>query len=131
MATDYYELAALADQLFAISGDDDERLAGTLDDLDPEMRRELLASDLLNAYQVFFYHFRERPEDLVEDRLLLHAASDLTGGIVIDDFDIYEVIFSVQDGTPVITVTDGEEEIARFTGRSAWRDLRGSLDEGF
>ncbi|MDN7024466.1 hypothetical protein FGU65_06115 [Methanoculleus sp. FWC-SCC1] len=130
MATDYYELAALADQLFAISSDDDEKLAGTLDDLDPEVRRELLASDLLNAYQVFFYFFRERPGDLVEDRLLLHAASDLATGVVIDEFDIYEVILSVQDGAPVITVTDGEEELARFTGRSALRDLERFLDDG-
>ena len=36
---DYIELAGLADKLFEISDDDDERLAEVLDTLDGEIRR--------------------------------------------------------------------------------------------
>ncbi|RXE56190.1 hypothetical protein ABH15_08555 [Methanoculleus taiwanensis] len=127
MTTDYYDLAALADNLFAVSDDDEEKLAGLLDELDAGVRRELLSSDLLNAYQVFYYYFRETPDELVQDRLLLHAASDLRRGLLIEEYDIYEVILAVEDDRPVIVVTDGDEETARFSGRSAYRDVMAYL----
>ncbi len=130
MTTDYYELAALADSLFTISDEDEEKLAGLLDELDPGVRRELLSSDLLNAYQVFYYYFRETPDELVQDRLLLHAASDLGGGLLIEEYDIYEVILAVKDELPVIVVTDGDEETARFSGRSAYREMMAYLSTG-
>ncbi|HNT08245.1 hypothetical protein, partial [Methanoculleus sp.] len=84
---DYMDLADIAERLFEASDDDDERLAGRLDTLDEETRRALLASDLLNAYQVFYFWFRETPDDLAMERLQLHAASDLARGIVIDEID--------------------------------------------
>ena len=49
------------------------------DALDPALRNELLVSDLLNAYQAFYYFFRILPDDLVCERLELEPASSLTG----------------------------------------------------
>ncbi len=126
---DYMELAELADRLFEASDDDDELLARMLDTLDEETRGALLSSDLLNAYQVFYYHFRETPDELTKERLQLHAASDLARGVVIDEVDIYEVIFSLEDGEPVVIITDGENTLARFEGNQAYGETLRYLDE--
>ena len=128
---DYAELADLADGLFEASDDDDELLAGMLDNLDGETRGALLASDLLNAYQVFYYYFRETPDDLAVERLQLRAASELARGVVIDEIDIYDVIFSLEDGEPVLTLTDGEETLARFCGPEAYGQMIRLLEESF
>jgi len=126
---DYKELADLAERLFEASDDDDERLAERLDTLDGETRGALLASDLLNAYQVFYYCFRETPDDLAVERLQLHAASDLARGIVIDEIDIYDLVFSVKGGNPVLVLTDGENTLARFEGERAYGEILEYLDE--
>lgn len=127
----YAELADLADGLFEASNDDDELLAERLDTLDGETRGALLSSDFLNAYQVFYYYFRETPDDLILERLQLHAASDLARGIVIEEFDIYEVVFGVEDGRPFLILTDGETTLARFEGERAYAELVRYLDESF
>ncbi|KDE55530.1 hypothetical protein [Methanoculleus sp. MH98A] len=127
--TDYVELAELADSLFEASDDDDELLAKILDTLDEETRRALLSSDLLNAYQVFYYYFRETPDELTMERLQLHAASDLARGLVIDEVDLYEVIFSMEDGEPVVILTDGENTLARFSGPEAYAKIALYMEE--
>jgi hypothetical protein len=58
----YEELAALADHLFEACEDDVNCLTRRIAALDPASRNELLVSDLLNAYQVFFYFFRTQPD---------------------------------------------------------------------
>jgi hypothetical protein len=125
----YAELADLAEELFEASGDDDERLAERLDALDAETREALLASDLLNAYQAFYYYFRETPDELTMERMQLHAASDLARGVIIDEFDIYEVVFGVKDAKPVLILTDGENALARFEGEGAYAEMARYLDE--
>lgn len=125
----YAELADLADDLFEASGDDDELLAERLDTLDGETRAALLSSDFLNAYQVFYYFFRETPDELVMERLQLHAASDLARGVVIDEVDIYDLIFSLDDGEPVLLLTDGDTALARFRGPGAYAEMVRYLDE--
>ncbi|NLM29452.1 MAG: hypothetical protein GX216_03330 [Methanomicrobiales archaeon] len=128
---DYDELADIADRLFEESDDDDELLADALDTLDEETRDALLRSDLLNAYQVFYYYFRERPSRMAMERLQLSAASDLAHGIIIDEIDIYEVVFYQKESDPGILLTDGEAVQARFSGRGAYREMTGYLDEWF
>ncbi len=127
--TDYVDLAELAEQLFEASDDDDELLAKMLDTLDEETCGALLASDILNAYQVFYYFFRKTPGDLAMERLQLCAASDLSQGIVIGEFDIYDVIFIHKDGMPGIVVTDGENVLARFEGEQAYEETVRFLGE--
>jgi len=126
---DYTELAELADTLFEASDDDDELLAEMLDTLDAETLNALISSDLLNAYQVFYYFFRETPDDLARERLQLHAASDLARGIVINEVDIYEAVFLVEKGEPVLILTDGDTTLARFAGPEAYERIGIYIDE--
>ena len=81
---DPVELAELADRILAIAGENLKVLAEVLDTLDAEARDELLSSDLLNALQSFYYHFREMPTLLGEDRLMLYPAAAALDGIVFE-----------------------------------------------
>jgi hypothetical protein len=120
--TDYYDLAELADRLFAISEEDTSELVELLDALDAEVRDELLTSDLLNAYQIFYYYFREVPTDLGEERLILQPGTQTSAGVLVEDHDLLELIFVVKEGTPYIMVSDGEALIATFRGPTAYRE---------
>jgi hypothetical protein len=63
------------------------------------------------------------------ERLQLHAASDLARGIVIDEVDIYDLVFSLIDGTPALVITDGENTLARFEGERAYEETLEYLEE--
>ena len=54
------------------------------------VRNELLVSDLLNAWQVFYYFFRTVPDELVRERLELEPASSLVLGVAIDEIDLLD-----------------------------------------
>ncbi len=127
--TPYRELAKIAESLFQASGDDEERLASYLDSTSPELRRELFGSDLLNAYQVFFYYFRESPDDLEKERMILTPASVLAKGMVLREVDYLVVIFSMDADEPVITVADDEQVLANYRGKTAYRDAMQFIDE--
>jgi hypothetical protein len=119
MMTDYEQLAALADRILEEAEEDDAHLAGILDGIDDDVRRELLTSDLLNAYQAYYYYFREFPGDLPAERLMLAPASETLRGVLLDEVDIFELVFGVDAEGPVIVVTDGETEYGRFRGKGA------------
>jgi len=127
----YRDLAKIADRLFIQSDDDEERLATALDSAPGEVRQELLASDLLNAYQVFFYHFREVPDELAKERLLLLPASALIRGIVLFEIDYVEVVFQVEKGIPVITLLDEGQVIANYHGKDAYRSAMQFIDNSY
>jgi hypothetical protein len=116
----YPELVARADHLFEECEDDVSCLASRMDSLDPEMRYELLVSDLLNSYQVFYYYFRTFPDELVSERLELEPASSLLKGVKIDEIDLLELIFTVKNYEPVIIVSDGENALVTFKGKTAY-----------
>ena len=118
----YRELAAIADRLFEENEDDEEKLSRGLDAVDPVIRDELLVSDLLNAYQTFYYFFRTIPDELIKERLGLEPASALLRGIKIDELDLLEIIFSVHDKKAQIAVSDGEKVLKTFRGRTAYAD---------
>jgi len=118
--TDYYELAELADKILALADENYEYLCEVLDDLDEELRNEMLNSDFLNAYQVFYFFFRQKPEEIVEDRLLLASASELKKGLKIDDYSLLEINFRVEENEGIITVSDGDRELKKFYGKSAY-----------
>jgi hypothetical protein len=117
----YRDLAELADLLFARSGDDEERFAGQLDTVDPATRQELISSDLLNAYQVFFYFFREEPGDLEKELMMLQPASALVEGIRLRETDFLEMHFRVEGDTPVMTVSESGKVLVNYRGRDAYR----------
>ncbi|NYT07684.1 MAG: hypothetical protein GKC05_05460 [Methanomicrobiales archaeon] len=120
----YAVLIRIADAILETGEDDPDALAGSLDRLEPWIREELFASDLLNAFQVFYYFFREDPGDLETDRLMLQPASALSTGVVVAEREFYEILFRVENGYAVISVTDGESILASFTGEDAyWKAL--------
>jgi hypothetical protein len=118
------ELAVLADRVLQIAGEDEARLAGVLESLDPDARAALLDSDLLNALQLFYYHFRTLPDPLAQDRLLLHPAQDAREGIHIEGDDDVDIWFLVRDGIPVMEVREADEILAAFEGKDAYRRVR-------
>jgi len=118
----YSKLIAIADDLFVSCDDDTQCLSRRIEALDPATRNELLVSDLLNAYQVFYYFFRICPEELVRERLELEPASSLITGVKIDEIELLELIFLIKDLKPVIIVSDGEESLCTFTGKTAYAD---------
>ena len=125
----FSELGRIADRILEKGEDRPEVLARELDDLPPSIRIELLASDLLNAYQVFYFFFRQDPGDLERDRLILQPASALATGVMLTEIDLFEVIFSVEDDTPVFSVGDGEKVIARFRGPDSYQKAFAFIDE--
>jgi hypothetical protein len=118
----FRELAAIADKLFEENEDNEEMLSRGLEALDPDIRNELLVSDLLNAYQTFYYFFRTIPDELIKERLELEPASALVRGIKIDEVDLLDIIFSVHDNKARVVVGDGEKVLKAFTGRTAYAD---------
>lgn len=120
--TDNIELAELADQILEIADEDYDRLSSIIEDLDEEVRNEILVSDFLHAYQVFYYYFRMEPSEIVIDRLMLEPASSLENGVFIEDFDIFELWFIIEDNKGVIYVSDGEKIRKKFSGRRAYTE---------
>ena len=118
----YHTLVDLADQLFEECEDDVICLSRKIDALDPDLRNELLVSDLMNAYQVFYYFFRTMPDELVGERLELEPASSLDRGVKIDEIELLDLVFSVKSHEPVIIVSDGEKPLVTFKGKTAYAD---------
>ncbi|NYT16627.1 MAG: hypothetical protein GKC06_01280 [Methanomicrobiales archaeon] len=125
----YSVLIRIADNILEAGEDDPDALAAGLERLDPVIREELLASDLLNAFQVFYYFFREDPGDLETDRLILQPASALLTGVVVTGREFYEVIFRIEKGSPVILVSDGDSVLAGFHEKDAYRQALRFIDE--
>jgi hypothetical protein len=127
----YRDLAKIADRLFKQSDDNEEELATALDSVEPEVRQELLASDLLNAYQVFYYYFREFPGELAKERLLLLPASSLSHKVILAEIDYVEVEFQVEHGEPVITLLDEGQAIANYRGKDAYHNAMQFIDDSY
>jgi hypothetical protein len=126
---DPVELAELADRILAIAGENLKTLAEVLDTLDPEARGELLRSDLLNALQSFYYHFREIPTILAQERLTLQPAAAALEGIPFEEEKGVELVFRVEKGGPVIEATELGELLVKFEGSSAYRGARRYLED--
>ncbi len=118
----YYELAEIADQILDECGEDVALLSTRLDGLSGPVRDDLLVSDLLNAFQVFYYFFKDTPGDFPMERLMLSPASALLDGLLVDETELLEIIFAIVDYRPVIVVSDGEHAVATFLGEDAYKD---------
>ena len=120
----YSRLVAIADKLLENADDDIYNLALSMDALEQPVRDELLVSDLLNAYQVFYYFFRIEPDILVQERLDLEPASSLINGLKIEETDLLEMFFGIRNTMPVIVINDGDKVVATFSGKSAYEQGR-------
>jgi len=120
----YSRLVAIADKLLEDADDDLIRLVRDIDALEQPVRDELLVSDQLNAYQVFYYFFRTEPEILVQELLDLEPASALVRGLKIEETDLLEMVFTVRENKAVIAISDGDKVVATFSGKSAYGQAR-------
>jgi hypothetical protein len=127
-AIPYPALVALSDKILGDSDDDIERLAAKIGSLDADIRNEMMLSDLLNAWQVFYYYFRTVPDEIVKERLELEPASSLSLGLKIDEVDILELFFVMKDHKPLIIVSDGEKAVATFSGGTAYTNGMACLE---
>lgn len=118
----YPELGALADTILEECDDDPAALSARLDRLSEPVRDGLLSSDFLNAYQVFYFYFREVPAEIEMERLILVPASELQYGIRINEIELLDLLFAVAERVPVIVVSDGDKALARYTGNTAYRN---------
>ena len=120
----YSRLVVIADKLLEDADDDISHLARSMDALEQPVLDELLVSDLLNAYQVFYYFFRIEPDILVQERLDLEPASSLINGLLIEETDLLEMFFGIRNAMPVIVISDGDKVVATFSGKSAFEQGR-------
>ncbi len=120
----YSRLVAIADKLLEDADDDVSQLVRSIDALEQPVKDELLVSDLLNAYQVFYYFFRIEPDMLVQERLELEPASMLINGLKIEETDLLEMFFGIRNSMPVIVLSDGDKVVATFSGKSAYEQGR-------
>ncbi len=116
----FSRLVAIADNLLEDADDNMVSLVRGIEALDQPVRDELLVSDQLNAYQVFYYFFRIEPDMLVQERLDLEPASSLINGLKIEETDLLEMFFGIRDAKPVIIISDGDKMVATFSGKSAY-----------
>jgi len=120
----YSRLVAIADKLLEDADDDVSQLVRSIDVLEQPVKDELLVSDLLNAYQVFYYFFRIEPDMLVQERLELEPASMLINGLKIEETDLLEMFFGIRNSMPIIVLSDGDKVVATFSGKSAYEQGR-------
>lgn len=116
----YPELIGIVDAILDECDDDVPCIAKKLDAVDGASRNELLVSDLLNAYQAFYWFFRTEPDILTRERMDLEPASALKTGLLIEETDLLEMYFAVHQSAPVIIVHDGDKAVATFTGKTAY-----------
>ncbi len=114
-------LADIVDELLDYANEDDERFVKAIIGLSPEIRSELLISDFLNAYQVYIYLFREIPDEMITDRLLLQPASSLEKGTLLEERGLVELMFLVQGESPIVQVRIEKDILATFKGKDAHR----------
>lgn len=126
----YNTLSDIADAIFSRCDDNPSCIAAEIHDLDPETRSSLLSSDLLNAWQVFWYYFEEYPGDEAVEFLTFHSAGDLKKGVPMGDIDVFTLSFQVIDGVPEVGLSDDLQEVARFRGAAAWAETRSFIDGG-
>jgi len=127
-APSFSELVRIADCLLDESGEDEDALMRRLETLPGTVRNELLVSDLLNAWQVFYYFFRTVPDELVRERLELEPASSLVDGVAIDEIELLTRVFLVKNSIPTIIVTDGKDPLKTFSGSSAVADSQSYIE---
>ncbi|MFA5348657.1 MAG: hypothetical protein WC294_11010 [Methanoregula sp.] len=118
----YRDLVAIADHLFDACEDDVTCLSRRIEALEPDKRNELLVSDLLNSWQVFYYYFRTQTDELTQERLELEPASSLVHGVKIDEIELLELIFSLKNLEPLIIVSDGERTLVTYKGKAAYAE---------
>jgi hypothetical protein len=125
----YDTLSDIADTIFRRCDDDPSCIASEIRKLDPDTQCDLLTSDLLNAWQVFWYYFKDYPGDEAVEFLNFHPAGDLVRGVPMGDVGLFTLTFQMIVDEPEIIVSDDIGEIARFRGITAWEETRTYIEK--
>ena len=125
----YREMACIAEELLEKTHEDETLLAREFTALPDTLRRDLLVSDFFNAYQVFYYYFKQTPGELEKERLILQPASALVQGVMINERELLEIIFRIEDDQPVMSVSDGDRVLVNFRGIDAYERALHFIDE--
>lgn len=122
------ELEATADGIFEECEEDVVCIADRLDGIEEGLRWELLDSNLLNAWQVFYYFFRIVPDELVRERLELEPALAARSGVLLEERGLFEILFFVKTRRGFIGVSDGDRLLAHFEGPDAFAEAEEYAD---
>ncbi len=125
----YPELSVIVDKIFESCEDDDDCIVNHLARLDDSVRISLLTSDLMNAWQVFYWYFREQPGKDIMETLLFSPAGNLKRGIALEN-GIFSFQFSVKNDRPSIVISDDEGVCATFSGQNAWKQTMNLINNG-
>lgn len=120
----YAYLSDIVEVILSRCNDDSACIARELEGIEPQTRYEILSSDLLNAWQVFWYFFRDDPGEDAVEYLMFHPAGELGRGVPMGEFGLYILEFTLSGGEPEIRITDDIQEVTRFRGANAWQDAR-------
>jgi hypothetical protein len=120
----YRELVALVDAILEECEDEVPCIVTKLDTLDGDTINELLLSDLLNSYQIFYFMFRTGTDAYTRELLELQPASSLRGGLKVAETDLLDMVFLIHENKPVIAISDGDKVVASFSGKSAYEQGR-------
>lgn len=124
----YADLSRIVDQILNDCDEDVICIRMRLSGLEPEVRESILTSDLLNAWQVFFYFFQEKPGDESLEILAFTPASALPQGVSIGEYGQCTLTFIVTNARPEIVVSDDIQELRRFSGTGAYKAATAFID---
>ena len=127
----YNEISSLVDDILSECNEDVACIRRRLSGVDEEVRESLLTSDLLNAWQVFYFYFEEDPGEDMLEYLLFSPASSLYKGVSIGTYKKCTIRFMVIDSTPMIQLSDDICELERFSGPDAFKNAIIYIDDEF
>ena len=125
----YNEISSLVDNILSECNEDVACIRRRLFGVDEEVRESVLTSDLLNAWQVFYFYFEEDPGKDILEYLLFFPASSLYKGISIGAYKNCNIKFRVIDSIPMIQLSDDICELERFSGPDAFRNAIIYIDD--
>lgn len=123
-------LSGIVDQILEDCDEDVVCTRMRLSGLEPSVRDAILISDLLNAWQVFFFFFKKYPSDEAKEILAFTPASVLPQGVIIGEYRECVLTFVVDHAKPAIIVSDDLQEIKRFSGAGAYAEAIWFIDNG-
>lgn len=118
----FAEQSKIVDEILTDCDEDVACIRMRLRGLAPEIREAILISDLLNAWQVFYYYYQEYPGEDAVEILNFNPASSLPEGLSIGEHGQCYLRFSVKNDEPEIIVSDDIQDLGRFRGTRGYRD---------
>ncbi len=124
----YTELSLIVEKILEDCDEDVVCTRMRLSGLDPEILEAVIVSDLLNAWQVFYYFFQQEPGEVAQEILMFTPASELESGVSIGEYRQFSMVFQVKNNRPWIIVSDDIQELNRYSGNKAYTDAIRFID---